>query len=276
MVVMMDRRRNITIIGGSILALSLTLTGCTSTEPAASAPATSAPAVPMPTETASPEASAAETLVRDYLDAIVAEDSEAAWALLTPEAQSFYGDDPGVYSSWFGRDGITTPVVAAAFADVEFTETEGPEGAFTLVGARTGTAADAWIVRDTESGPLLDDAGVPPTGSSVYEWRNPATGAEGVSEEPVAFDPSEPASIFFASPASMDSDGPSTIGYPDTVWAYADDTELPTELGPASDAGRMFLATPDAEADGPRALTFVWQIGTDSTGWRSSTALILP
>ncbi|RUQ87008.1 hypothetical protein [Labedella gwakjiensis] len=269
---MMDTRRNITILGGSALVLALALTGCATTEPAASTPTASesAPA----SASATPEESASETLVRDYLSAIAAEDSAAAWALLTPEAQSFYGGDPEVYASWFGRDGVTTPEEATAFADVNLTETEGPEGAFTLVSAQTDAAADAWIVRETDVGPLIDDAGIPTTGGSLYEWRNPASGAEDQAEAG-AFDAAEPAKIFFASPESFDSDTPSTIGYPDTVWAYIDGTEVPAETGAASDAGKEFtVATDTTGADTAQALTVVWQVGDDSLGWRSSTVLI--
>lgn len=274
----MDSRRNITLIGGSVLALSLALTGCTTAEPAASTTAaTETPSTaPSTTPDETPAASAAETLVRDYLAAIVAEDSNAAWALMTPEAQSFYGGDPEVYASWFGRDGVTTPGEATAFAEVEFTETEGPEGAFTLVSAQTDAAADAWIVRETDSGPLLDDAGIPTTGGSLYEWRNPSSGAED-SDEVGVFDPAQPASLFFASPQSFDSDVPSSIGYPDTVWAYIDGTEIPADVGAASDAGKDFTILTDATAtDVPRALTVVWQTGDDSLGWRSTTTLLLP
>ena len=274
----MDTRRNVTIIGGSVLALSLALTGCTQTEPVSSTPASSEPAPETPSTTPeqTPEQSTAETVVREYLAAIAAEDSAAAWPLLTPEAQSFYGGDPEVYASWFGRDGITTLEEATVFADAEFTEAEGPEGAFTLVSATTDTAADAWIVRETDAGPLLDDAGIPTTGGSLYEWRNPASGAED-AEAPGAFDPATPATLFFASPASFDSEVPSTIGYPDTVWAYVDGAEVPADVGAASDAGRDFTVVTDATAsDTPQALTVVWQTGDDSLGWRSTTTLLLP
>ena len=271
----MDTRRNVTIIGTSVLALSLALTGCTTTEATSSTPPPSSAATTEPVAT--PEASEAETLVRDYLAAIADEDSLTAWALLTPEAQSFYGGDPEVYASWFGRDGITTAAEAGLFADAEFTEGEGPEGAFTLVSAQTDSAADAWIVRETDGGLLLDDAGIPTTGGSLYEWQNPASGAEDSSESG-ALDPSQPATLFFASPASFDSDVPSSLGYPDTVWAYVDGTEVPAELGPASDAGRTFTVATDAlPTDGePHSLTIVWQIGTDSLGWRSTTTALLP
>ncbi|RUR01623.1 hypothetical protein [Labedella endophytica] len=272
---MMDTRRNITLLGGSALALSLALSGCTTAEPAAST--TTAIETPSSSPSATPEESASVGIVREYLAAIVAEDSASAWALLTPEAQSFYGGDPEVYASWFANDGVTSPEEASAFADVDVTETEGPEGAFTLVSAQTETAADAWIVRETDTGPLIDDAGIPTTGGSLYEWRNPSSGAEDSSESG-AFDLQQPASLFFASPQSFDSDTPSTIGYPDTVWAYVDGDEVPAELGPASDAGRVFEVTSDTlPADGaPHALTIVWQVGEDSLGWRSTTTLLVP
>lgn len=271
---MQETRRTTTIIGGSALALTLALTGCTTTAASSSTPAPSSSA---PSTSATPEASAAETLVRDYLTAIVAEDSATAWALLTPEAQAFYGGDPEVYASWFGRDGITTPDEATAFADVDLTESEGPEGAFTLVSAQTDDAADAWIVRDTGTGLLLDDAGVPSTGGSLYEWRNPAVGAED-AESPAAIDPSQPASLFFASPESFDSTTPSTIGYPENVWAYLDGVEVAAQQGAASDAGRTFEVAADLlPTDGaPHALTIVWKTSDDSHGWRSSTVILTP
>jgi hypothetical protein len=273
----MSHRRRTTVIAGSAIALALALSGCTGSETVSSTspPVDTATSSGTPTPEETPTATPAESVVREYLAAIAAEDSAAAWALLTPEAQGFYGGDSEVYATWFGRDGITTAEEARSFADADLTEAEGPEGAFTLVSASTESAADAWVVRDAGGGLLIDDAGVPPTGSAVYEWRNPASGTDD-DVDAGEHDAAAPASLWFASPLAFDSEEPSTLGYPDTVWAYADGTEVPATLGPASDAGRLFEVAPNALAttDAPLALTVVWQVGEDSAGWRSTTTLL--
>lgn len=274
---MTDRRRSTRVIAGSAIALVLALSGCAGSEAVSSASSPVDPAAPSttPTSEETAEATPAASVVREYLAAIAAEDSATAWALLTPEAQGFYGGDSEVYATWFGQDGITTADEARAFAEADLTETEGPEGAVTLVSASTDSAADAWVVRDTGDGALVDDAGVPPTGSAVYEWRNPASGTDDDTDTG-EYDASAPASVWFASPLAFGSDEPSTLGYPDDVWAYAGDTQVPAALASASEAGHLFEVAADAlpTTGAPLAITIVWQVGEGSAGWRSTTTLL--
>lgn len=104
-------------------------------------------------------------LVSAYLDAVAAGDADAAWGMLTPEAQASAGS-PESYVASFGRAGTVSPEDAGLLRAVEPVATEGPEGAFTLVSAVEGDVADAWIVRDTGEGLLLDDHVVPATGAT--------------------------------------------------------------------------------------------------------------
>ena len=165
---------------GAVLAVAMlgVTAGCTSAEAEGTTPTvtvTSAPD-PVPSESATSAASPAVEVVREYLDAATAGDSAAAWALLTPEAQAFYPSEQQ-FASAFGRDGTVTPEAAGQLAGAVFREAEALEGAVTVVSATTEAEADAWVVRESSVGLRIDDAGVPSTGDSVYEWTNPAAGA---------------------------------------------------------------------------------------------------
>lgn len=237
---------------------------------------TPAPA-PVPSESATSANSLAVELVRDYLDAVTTGDSAAAWQLLSPESQDFYPSEQQ-YATTLGRDGTVTSEEAGQLAAATFVEAQGPEDAFTLVSATTDAEADAWVVRESSAGLRIDDAGVPSTGDSVYEWTNPAAGAEDVQSDAGAasFDDSAPASLSFASPASADATGPSTVGYPNGLFAFVDGVETPVDEPVSAGSGREFtIPVGSASTDGaPRGLTVVWQVGDAPASFRSSTVLL--
>jgi hypothetical protein len=266
---------------GAALAVAVlgVTAGCTSAEAEGTTPTvtvTSAPD-PVPSESATSAASPAVEVVREYLDAATVGDSAAAWALLTPEAQASYPSEQQ-FASAFGRDGTVTPEAAGQLAGAVFREAEALEGAVTVVSATTEAEADAWVVRESSVGLRIDDAGVPSTGDSVYEWTNPAAGAEDVQSDAGAasFDDSAPASLSFASPASADATGPSTVGYPNGLFAFLDGVETPVDEPVSAGSGREFtIPVGSASTDGaPRGLTVVWQVGDAPASFRSSTVLL--
>ena len=269
-----------TLTGAALAVAVLGATaGCTSAEAEGTTPTvtvTSAPD-PVPSESATSAASPAVELVREYLDAATVGDAAAAWALLTPEAQAFYPSEQQ-FSSAFGRDGTVTPEAAGQLAGATFQEVEALEGAVTVVSATTEAEADAWVVRESSAGLRIDDAGVPSTGDSVYEWTNPAAGAEDVQSDAGAasFDDSAPASLSFASPASADATGPSTVGYPNGLFAFLDGVETPVDEPVSAGSGREFtIPVGSASTDAaPRGLTVVWQVGDAPASFRSSTVLL--
>jgi len=268
-------------VAGAALAVAVlgVTAGCTSAEAEGTTPTvtvTSAPD-PVPSESATSAASPAVELVREYLDAAAAGDAAAAWALLTPEAQASYPSEQQ-FASLFGRDGTVTPEAAGQLAGATFDEATAVEGVVTLVSATTEAEADAWIVRESSAGLRIDDAGVPSTGDSVYEWTNPAAGAEDVQSDAGAasFDDSAPASLTFASPASADETEPSTVGYPNGLFAFVDGVETPVDEPVSAGSGREFtIPVGSASTDGaPRGLTVVWQVGNSPAHFRSSTVLL--
>jgi hypothetical protein len=252
-------------------------TGCTS-DPAVTGPTAAATGVPSaPATSATPagseQDSAEQAIVVRYLDAISGGDTAAAWALLTPEAQQFYGAER-TFAEYSPVDGTVTPDEASVLVDADLAVAEGPEGAFTLVSATTDDLADAWIVRETADGLRVDDAGVPPTGDSVYEWDNPAVGAEDQSAGGAVYDTTAPASISFASPLSQDQTEPSVVGYPDTLWVFLDGQQLPSIEAASAGSGKRFSTEVGESSGAGRGLTVVWQTGDDSLGWRSSTVVL--
>lgn len=255
-------------------------TGCTS-DPDVAAPTAVATGTPS-ASTATPSeaspadaepASAEQAIVARYLDAVADGDTAAAWALLSPEAQQFYGAEQ-TYASVSPTDGTVTADEAAVLRDAELVSAEGPEGAFTLVGATTDDLADAWVVRETADGLRVDDAGVPPTGDSLYEWTNPAAGPEDQTAGGAAYDTTTPASISFASPLSQDQAEPSVVGYPDTLWAFVDGRPLGSIDAVSAGSGKRFTTEVGESSGAGRGLTVVWQTGDDSLGWRSSTVVL--
>ncbi len=228
-----------------------------------------------PAET--PDASPAVALVRQYLDAAAAGDAAAAWPLLSPESQAAYPSEQQ-FASAFGRDGTVTAEAAGQLLAAPFTEATAAEGVVTVVSATTEAEADAWLVRESSAGLRIDDAGVPSTGDSAYEWTNPAVGPEDAAVDAGAapFDDSAPASVSFASPASADAEGPSTVGYPNGLSAWVDGVEIPVDEPVSAGSGREFtIPVGSAPTDGaPRGLTVMWQVGTDPAHFRSSTVLL--
>lgn len=255
-------------------------TGCTSdpdvTGPTAAASGSASASVSTPTDaepTDAEPASAEQALVARYLDATADGDTAAAWALLSPEAQQFYGTEQ-THASTSPADGTVTPDEAAVLRDAELVSVEGPEGAFTLVSATTDDLADGWVVRETDDGLRIDDAGVPPTGDSLYEWTNPAAGAEDQTAGGAAYDATAPASISFASPLSQDQTEPSVVGYPDTLWVFVDGRSLSSVEAVSAGSGKRFTTEVGESSGAGRGLTVVWQTGADSLGWRSSTVVL--
>jgi hypothetical protein len=272
------RRAAVTGAALAVVVLGLTA-GCTSAEADGTTPpvtVTSAPD-PVPSASATSAASPAVELVRDYLDAVAAGDAAAAWQLLTPESQAAHPSEQQ-YASLLGGDGTVTADEAGQLVGATFDETSGPEDAFTLVSATTEAEADAWVVRESSAGLRIDDAGVPPTGDSVYEWTNPAAGAEDATSEAGAapFDDAAPASLSFAAPASADAAGPSTVGYPNGLFAWIDGVETAVDEPVSAGSGREFtIPVGSASSDGaPRGLTVVWQVDGAPAHFRSSTVLL--
>jgi hypothetical protein len=272
-----------TSLGAAALAVAVlgVTAGCTSADADAdgttpTVTVTSAPE-PVPSESVTSAASPAVELVREYLDAAAAGDAAAAWPLLTPEAQAFYPSEQQ-FASAFGRDGTVTPEAAGQLAGATFTEVTAFEDVVTVVSATTDAEADAWVVRESSAGLRIDDAGVPSTGDSVYEWTNPAAGAEDAQLDAGAasFDDSAPASLSFASPASADATGPSTVGWPNGLSAFVDGVGTPVDEPVSAGSGREFtIPVGTASTDGvPRGLTVVWQVGTSPASFRSSTVLL--
>jgi hypothetical protein len=208
-------------------------------------------------------------LVRDYLSAIASGDTDASWALLSPESQAFYGTID-TYKSIRETDGTVTPTEATALSAAPLVDTQGPEGAFNLISAATSENADAWIVRETDGGLRIDDAGIPPTGSSLYWWNNPAAGPEDQTG-PAPYDPASPVTISFA--AADPANGPSLVGSSETLYAWQGDQRIDATLETASDAERTFAVNTTPET-GPHAVTVVWKVSNDSHDWRSSTVLL--
>jgi hypothetical protein len=257
-----------------IASSAVVLTSCTGPDEVPPVPLPVPSAVETSPATGGSDAGAAtaETaLVAAYLDAVAAGDADAAWAMLTPEAQASAGSRES-YVATFGRAGTVSPEEAERLRAVDPVSAEGPEGAFTLVSAVDADLADAWIVRDTGQGLLLDDHVVPATGATPYAWRNPAAGPEESADPAPAVDTSRPLSVAFDAPEDGTEDG-GLVGYPDTAWAWIDGTEVPVALV-AAGSGRVLELDTSAWTDddeAPDAITLVWQVGGDSPAWRSTT-----
>jgi hypothetical protein len=263
--------QTLTVLGVLSVLGSAALVGCTAqatpAEPVAGT--TSASTTAAATPTASPVETPEIALVRDYVDAIATGDLQASWSMLSPESQAFYGS-VDTYERLAPTGGTVTADEAAALSTATLVAAEGPEGAITVVSGATADAADAWIVRETDSGLRIDDAGVPPTGESVYSWINPAAGPEDQTGE-AAYDPASPVTISFA--VADPADGRSLVGSPEMIYAWQGDQPVDARVDAASDAQRTFVVNTTPET-GPHAVTVVWKVGTDSHEWRSSTVLL--
>ena len=264
--------QNVTVLGVITLLGSAALVGCSaspSTPPSTADPAGSTTTSSTPAATPSPAETPEIALARDHLDAVATNDYQAGWSLLSAESQAFYGS-VDTYAQMAASDGTVTADEAAELATAQLVAAEGPEGAITVVSGATADAADAWIVRETDSGLRIDDAGVPPTGESLYSWTNPAAGPEDQAGD-AAYDPASPVAISFA--AADPANGPSLVGSPETIYAWQGDQPVDATLDAASDAQRTFIVNTTPET-GPHAVTVVWKVGADSHEWRSSTVLL--
>jgi len=259
-----------------IASSAVVLTSCTG-------PA-EAPPVPLPeptavttepaTDTTVPPSNAETALVGEYLDAVAAGDAASAWSMLTPEAQDAAAAFES-YAAAFGRQGTVSPEEAERLRGAPPVVAEGPEGAFTLVSAVNGDVADAWIVRETAEGLRIDDAVVPSTGPTPYEWTNPAAGPDDATEPPPAVDTARPLSVAFPAPEDG-TEGGGLVGYPETGWAWIDGVEVPVDLVAAGSGRQLALDTSgwtDEDA-APDAVTVVWPVGGDSLAWRSTTVAV--
>lgn len=264
----------LTLLGGTALAAIL-LAGCTA-DPEAGVPATptgspasSATTAPPPPDPQTPADDVALALVRDYLAAIQSESYGEAYALLTDESATLAGSAEQFAES--ASSGLVRPAEAAGYLGDEgsLSVGEGPVPGSVLVTAVRDRVADAWLVRSTGGSVAIDDAGVPPTGATPYEWVNPASGPEDVRDiVPVA--DAEPAAIVFRTPE--DAAGPSLVGSPDQLTAYVGTVEVPASMA-AAENQRRWSIPPDATPPSAETqeLTAVWEVAPGSGRWRTST-----
>lgn len=255
----------------------LSLAGCTDT-PVASSP-TAAASVPVPdpvTSSSSPSSSSSDeavAVVQEYLVAVQDERYVDALALLTPESRALVGSAEQLASSV----GIVRPEEATGFlgTDGVIASGAGPTVDSTLVTAVRDRVADAWLVRSTTEGLRIDDAGVPPTGGTPYEWVNPPIGPE-EGDGAAAVDVGAPASIIFTD-LSQDAgvEGPGLVGYPQQLSAYLGVSEVAAEAA-GTDTQRRWDITFDAAQWGADTtpLTVVWEVESGSDQWRTSTAAV--
>ena len=258
----------------------LLLAGCVGET--GSAPATSAPlASPSGTTAtssapASPSAdgvseSEAVSLVEDYLTAFQEERFADAYTLLSEGAQSIAGPAERFADTAVGGFVRVDDATGYLGTDGVITAGPGPVDDAVLVTAVRYRHADAWIVRDTPEGPRIDDAGVPLTGQSPYEWVNPASGPEDIRDvTPV--DPTAPAAIVFADRGDGAEDGASLVGNPDELVAYIGTTEV-TASAAASESQRRWEIALDTVAPSAdvQPLTVAWRVSDDLDVWRTST-----
>ncbi|MFS0793084.1 hypothetical protein [Microbacterium sp. 1P10AE] len=265
-------------------AAGVLLAGCVGSPDAA--PATSLPAAsasaPTSSETATPPASDAAVsqddaiaVVKSYLSAVQAEQWTDAYALLSDGARTAVGSEQQFADA--AASGIVRPDAAAGYlgTDGVIEATEGPVAGSVLVTAVRDRIADAWLVRPADGDARIDDAGVPPTGQSPYEWVNPAAGPEDVRDV-APLDPSAPAAIIFTDLA--EDAGENLVGYPDELTAYLGTTEAAASLASSEDQLRWDIPVDTEQlASGTVPLTVVWKAGGDGDLWRTSTtALFLP
>lgn len=254
----------------------LTLAGCTGGQDAASSASrptstsapTPSPSAPSPSAP-SPSSDVALSIVRDYLAAIQAESYDEAYALLTDESATLAGSAEQFAEA--SSSGLVRPDEAAGFLGEEgaLSVGAGPAPDTVLVTAVRDRVADAWLVRSADGSVGIDDAGVPPTGASPYEWINPASGAEDVGDV-VSIDRTAPAAILFRTPD--EADGPGLVGSPEQLTAYAGTVEVPVSPAASENARRWDIAldsaSPSSETE---ALTVVWEVAPGSGQWRTST-----
>lgn len=266
------------LLPAAVIAGGLSLAGCTGApDPSSSA----TPAAPVATSTPSPTPSASVTdeealaVVGTYLSAILEERYDEAYAQLSPESQSIVGTAAQFTQSIAA--GIVRADDASGFlgVDGQIVTSPGPEPDTILVTAVHDRVADAWLVRATPDGPRIDDAPVPLTGETPYEWTNPAAGPEDVQEsEP--FDTSRPAEVSFTDIAQLTgAEGPSLVGFPDEVFAYVGTEPVPATAEEAEARREWRMDVDPASLDaGTVPLTVVWEVEPGSAQWRTTTVAL--
>lgn len=252
----------LTTIAGGVVALALA--GCTASPPAAAPSAPAEPAVTAEPERVDP----AVQLVTDYLEAVAADDTAAAWALLSPETQAIHASERGLAEAQ-ATDRVVSASDSAVLLGGGLVSYAVPDSAVTQVTARVsttaapGAVASAWIVRDTDAGPRIDDVGLPSTGQTPYTWVNPDLDAG------TPFDPAEPAMVYFARIFSGDevmSDPPATI----TAWL--DGVPSTVTLNAAAGSGAEFVV--DSPGATGQVLTVAWVLDPASPLWRTDTIVL--
>jgi hypothetical protein len=212
-------------------------------------------------------------VVGEYLGAIQAEQYGAAYALLTDESRALVGSEQQFGES--AANSIVRPDEAAGYlgADGIMEAGQGPAEGTVLVTAVRDRIADGWLVRDTSEGMRIDDAGVPTTGASPYEWVNPASGPEDVRQF-VAVDPASPAALIFNDlAADAGVDGPGLVGFPSAVAAYLGVEEIPASSAVSDNQARWDISwdtsAPSAET---QPLTVAWEVEPGT--WRTTTTAV--
>jgi hypothetical protein len=269
------------VLLGAVATATLVLAGCTGGADAASPSTTPAPTASIAPSASTPDATSAPAvpteeaaaIVEDYLTAIQAEQYGEAYALLSDESRALAGSEQqfaesAVYS-------IVRSEEAAGYLGTEgiIEAGPGPAEGTVLVTAVSDRIADGWLVRDTGSGMRIDDAGVPSTGASPYEWVNPASGPEDIRKS-VPVDPASPAALIFRDlAAEAGVEGPGLVGFPSTITAYLGTVEIPASSAMSDLEARWEIAW-DASAPSTETqpLTVAWEVEPGT--WRTTTTAV--
>jgi len=269
------------VLLGAVATATLVLAGCTGGADAASPSTTAAPTASIAPAALTPDATPAPTVpteeavavVEEYLTAIQAEKYGEAYALLTDESRALVGTEEQFAES--AAYSIVRAEEAAGYLGTDGTieAGQGPAEGAVLVTAVSDRIADGWLVRDTGAGMRIDDAGVPSTGASPYEWVNPASGPEDVRES-VAVDPASPAALLFRNlAAEAGVEGPGLVGFPSTVTAYLGTVEVPASSAMSDLEARWDIAWgTSAPSTETQALTVAWEVEPGT--WRTTTTAV--
>lgn len=239
--------------------VALALAGCSGATPAAAPSPTATPSAATEPDRVDP----AVELVSGYLEAIAAGDTASAWAMLSPETQDLYVSED-VFARERAVNGTVGSVDAAQYVDSEIVShpISGPAGeqAAMLVEAGRPGLADAWVVRDTDAGPRVDDPGLPSTGQTPYEWRNPDLAAG------TPFDAAVPVALYYPRVYSGDD---ILAEPPQTISGWIDGEPSTVTLDVAAGSGAEFVV--DSPAASGQVVTVAWLLQPDSPLWRTST-----
>jgi hypothetical protein len=251
-----------TTVAGGLLAL--TLAGCAASAPAAAPSPTASPAASAEPDRVDP----AVQVVTDYLEAVAADDTAAAWAMLSPETQAIHASEQG-YADAQATDRVVSANDAGVLLGGELVSYPVPGSAVMQVTASLsttaapGTVAEAWIVRDTEAGPRIDDVGLPSTGQTPYTWVNPDL------DEGVPFDPAEQPRVYFP---RVFSGTEVMANPPETITAWLDGVPSTVTLDVAAGSGAEFVV--DSPAAVGQLLTVAWVLDPASPLWRTTTIVL--